>query len=182
MSQGRRVVNNPSKTERIVESKREQAEKQPVEKYTDEDLKRLAEKRARIAQVLHRGIINSRLEIKDPDPSKHYEFVRNRDEDIERSLALGFEVEKDQGKGLHDKGDSRHVIGDVILMSISKEDFAVIEDYFREVKAAKSALGKKEYLARSKMSRPDVPILDPLGVGREMTEEDYENAISTSAE
>lgn len=123
-----------------------------------------AEQKAKVAQLLHRGLVNARLEVKDADPDRYYCWVREHDPDIERMLALGFEIETEAGETLHGAGDKRRRIGDVILMSTPKENYEIIQEVRMEQKAKKSQLGKREYLRRA-ASGMAAPVLDPLGVG-----------------
>lgn len=129
-----------------------------------------SEKKAKIAQLLRRGLVNSRLEVSDGDPNKYYCWVREHDPDIERMHTLGFEIETEAGKGTHGAGDNRRRIGDVILMSTSKDNYEIIQEVRSEQKARKSQLGKREYLRRVASSQGSAaPALDPLQIG---TEED----------
>ncbi len=59
---------------------------------TPEEATSRAEKKAKIAQLLHRGLVNARLEVKDGDPNFYYCWVREHDPDIERMHALYHEV------------------------------------------------------------------------------------------
>lgn len=131
-----------------------------------EEAQTRAERKAKIAQLLHRGLVNARLEVKDGDPNKYYCWVREHDPDIERMAALGFEIETEAGKVTHGAGDNRRRLGDVILMSTSRENYEIIQEVRAEQKARKSQLGKREYLRRV-ASGGAAPALDPLGVGLE---------------
>ena len=115
---------------------------------------------------LKRGL--ARIAVKNPDPSKHYEWCRTPDVDIDRWKALGFDLEQDKkvSKGLHGQGDSRIVVGDAVLMSTSKENFEILEELKAERKAKRARMdAKKDYVRMAKRRNPVVPVLDPLGVG-----------------
>ena len=125
-----------------------------------------AQRKAKLAQVLDRGMVSDRLVVKKPDPSKHYEWCRDTEIDIDRWRSLNFEVEMDKGEGLHGKGDGRKVVGDAVLMSCSKENFEILEELKEERKARKRKMNaKKEYVQRARRENPAVPVLDPLGEG-----------------
>lgn len=134
---------------------------------TAEEATSRAEKKAKIAQLLHRGLVNARLEVKDADPNYYYCWVREHDPDIERMDALGFEIVTKEGEesALHGAGDMRRRIGDVILMRTPRENYEIIEEVKTEKRARKSQLGKREYLRRVASSSVSVPALDPMNVG-----------------
>lgn len=138
--------------------------RQAGEDATPEEAETRAEKKAKVAQLLHRGLVNARLEVKDGDPNRYYCWVREHDPDIDRMAALGFEIETEAGQKTHGAGDNRRRIGDVILMSTPKENYEIIQEVRQEQKAKKSQLGKREYLKRAS-SALAAPVLDPLGVG-----------------
>ena len=122
-----------------------------------------AQRKAKLAQVLDRGMVSDRLVVKDADPRKHYEWCRDTEIDIDRWRSLGFEVEKERGEGLHGKGDDRRVVGDAVLMSCPKENYEILEELKAERKERKRKMNaKKEYLMRARKFNPDVPVLDPL--------------------
>ena len=124
-----------------------------------------AQRKAKLAQVLDRGMVSDRLVVKDADPRKHYEWCRDTEIDIDRWRSLGFEVEAERGEGLHGKGDDRRVVGDAVLMSCSKQNFEILEELKGERKERKRRMNaKKEYLMRARKFNPDVPVLDPLNV------------------
>lgn len=180
--QERIAVPPRSKTESAVQKLRDQQQAIDEEPRVDkkpEEVMTLAEKKARLAQLLKRGMVADRLEVRNPNPSKVYEWIRETDQDIERHLALGFLIELEDGtemNRLHGTGDNVIRIGDVILMSTSKEHYELIEQVKAEKKARKSTLGKEEYLRRARMANTgqvpsaQVPILDPLGVSKELEE------------
>ena len=135
---------------------------------TPEQAKERASKKAKLAQVLDRGMVSARIAVKNPDPSKHYEWPRNTDVDIDRWKSLGFELEQDKkvSKGLHGQGDSRIVVGDAVLMSTSKENYEILEELKAERKARRAKMdAKKDYVRMAKRRNPVVPVLDPMGVG-----------------
>ena len=57
--------------------------------------------KARIAEVLSRGIVTDMITVKDGQPDKRYAWVRENDGDISKFKMLGYEVEKEAGRGEH---------------------------------------------------------------------------------
>ncbi len=174
MTQERIPVPPRSNTEQKVAARREGLAATREDK-TPEEAETLAQKKAKLAQVLQRGMVADRLKVKNPDPDKVYEWIREEDTEMERHLALGFALEMEDGSTknrLHDTGDNRCRVGDVVLMSTSVENYELIQQVRMDQKAKKSTLGKEEYLRRARSARPDVPILDPLGVGQKLGMED----------
>lgn len=124
-----------------------------------------AERKAKLAQVLDRGMVSERLVVKDADPRKHYEWCRNTEIDIDRWRSLNFEVELERGEGLHGQGDDRRVVGDAVLMSCSKQNFEILGELKAERKERKRKMNaKKEYLMQARRFSPEIPVLDPLNV------------------
>ncbi len=174
MTQDRIPVPPRSSTEQKVAARREELAATREDK-TPEEAVSLSERKAKLAQVLQRGMIADRLKVKNPDPDKVYEWIREEDTEMDRHLALGFVLELEDGSTqnrLHGTGDNRCRVGDVILMSTSVENYDLIQQVRMDQKAKKSTLGKEEYLRRARSARPDVPILDPLGVGSKLGMED----------
>ncbi len=135
---------------------------------TPKEAETRAQKKARLTQVLARGLVSDRLVVRNADPKMHYEWSRNTETDIDRFRSMGFQVEHERGKssGLHGTGDNSVVIGDAILMSIPIKDFEILEELKEERHARRRKMdAKKEYITRSRRQNPDVPVLDPLGAG-----------------
>lgn len=117
-----------------------------------------AKRREVIAQLLTRGVVNDRLDVKrhlgrnEYDPSLHYEWIRETDQDIERARSLGFHVvtsEQDDSKDRHGTADNRVRLGDVILMACPKEHKALIEEVKDEKKRERRDAEKREYLNKA---------------------------------
>ena len=125
-----------------------------------------AQRKAKLAQVLDRGMVSDRLVVKNPDPNKHYEWCRDTEIDIDRWRSLGFEVETEVGEGLHGKGDNRRVVGDAILMSCLRENFEILGELKAERIARRLKVNaKKAYVMKMRAENPDIPVLDPRGEG-----------------
>lgn len=132
------------------------------------EAKMRATKKAKLAQVLSRGMVSSRLVVKNPEPGKHYEWSRYTETDIDRFKGIGFELEEKKGEGLHGKGDNLIVVGDAVLMSCSNENFEILEELKEERHARRRKVSaKKDYVKKARMRNPDVPVIDPLNEGDE---------------
>lgn len=128
-----------------------------------EKAREIQEKKARFAQILSRGYVNDRLAVANNLPDNRVGmWIRDRPEDIERHLALGGRVEtREDAKadGLHGTGDNRVRVGDVILASMDREDFDIIQQVREEQKAARRNRGERAYTdAASKVS--GVPVIN----------------------
>lgn len=135
----------------------------------------IKEKKARIAQVLYRGITNEKLSglisvAKEKDSSRHYCFIRDEIDEIVRLQPIGFQVERAERlgiEGLHGTGDGRIRVGDVIMMSCPLEDYELIQEVERESLEKKLNQGKRDYVRNARQLNPEVPIFNPSGVGEE---------------
>lgn len=99
-----------------------------------EEIKRIrAARKAKLAQVLERGIVADRLQVPLPD-SVYGEWVVNDKAEIYRMQGLGFEVDTTYAKqrALHNEGDDRSIVGDVVFMTCDKETHNLIEEVRRE--------------------------------------------------
>lgn len=82
-----------------------------------------AQRRARLINVLDRGVMHDRLYVKLPD-NMHGEWARNKPEDIMYMQTLGFKVDDEFApkRSLNANGDGKSaVIGDVIFMTCPRE-------------------------------------------------------------
>lgn len=95
-------------------------------------LKRVRRK-ARVAEVLERGLVADRLYVELPD-DVHGEWVLNDPVDIDHAKLLGFELDTEYAtnRALHSAGDGKAVIGDVIHMITSQENKDLIDEVKRE--------------------------------------------------
>jgi len=109
-----------------------------------------AEKKARYAQVLTRGILNEKLAAayRDSVPDGFVgKFVRNTEGDVIRYSNLGYGFTYRKGaKGLNASPDGRVRVGDVVLMTVSKEDQEILREIRGErVKHKAGKQGRQEY-------------------------------------
>lgn len=100
-------------------------------KITKEEIESREQKKARRAEVLDRGMIGSRLQVKLPD-DRYGEWVPK--DDVFRKQALGFEIEKNYKPDhrVHDQGDGATYVGDVVFMTCSKEDKEILDEIRQE--------------------------------------------------
>jgi len=88
-----------------------------------------AQKKARLAAVLDRGIVGDRLKVELPS-NLHGEWVFNDQTEIMRMEALGFSVDTEYApkRALHSKGDGASYVGDVVFMTCEKETKQLIDE------------------------------------------------------
>lgn len=132
----------------------------PGEMTREEVQRRAEEQKARIAELLSRGLMNDRLAVPDGDPNRHYVWVREREEDVDRYIELGYRLEREAGEGEHETPDNRRRVGDLVLMSTEMSNREVILQVKEEMKEKNLKMGEKEYLEPAK-SRGEVPVIAP---------------------
>ncbi len=112
----------------------------------------LDDKKKRIAQILATGRTAEMLRVKHQDPNKRYAYIRDRDVDIDRYRSLGYEMETGQPQGGgHATGDSRKKVGDVVLMSIGREEYNLIEEVKDEMVKRRhdSKIATRDYMQQA---------------------------------
>lgn len=113
-----------------------------------EDLRK--QKKARLTQVLSRGIINEKLEtiMAGAVPEGRVgKYVRDSEEDIVRYQNLGFSFQyKDNATGLHGSADNRIRVGDLVLMTIDKEDSSILKEIRHERVKQNMEYGRKAFM------------------------------------
>lgn len=121
------------------------------------------ERRARLAEVLDRGVVGDKLRVNVKD-DMHYEWPHR--DDVTRMQSLGFRVARaeDIETGLedarmHDTGDGKIRIGDTVLMVCDKE-----------VKEDIDAVKRKRYDA----------VHAPKG-GKQKEEKEFEKAVDVTS-
>ncbi len=134
---------------------------------TVKEIETKAQRKARLAQVLSRGIVLSRLET----PVEKLKeigivgcWVRENDDDINRYEALGFELETGMGAG-KDTGDNRQRVGDSVLMSTSQENWDIIQEINIERRKKRSVKKAKAEYVRQARTNPDIPIIGDVDEG-----------------
>lgn len=92
-----------------------------------------AQRKARLAVLLDRGLISDRLTVELP-PELHGEWNRNDPLDIQRLRTLGFEIDTKYApaRALHNDGTGSAVVGDVIFMTTSRENKELIDEIRHE--------------------------------------------------
>ncbi len=112
----------------------------------------LDDKKKRIAQILSVGRTAEMLRVKHQDPNKRYAYIRDRDVDIDQYRSLGYELELNQPQGGgHATGDSRIKVGDVVLMSIGREEYNLIEEVKDEMVKRRHEVnpGQRDYMQQA---------------------------------
>jgi hypothetical protein len=91
------------------------------------------QQRARIAQVLDRGVVGVRMQV-DLPPGVYGEWASNDVESIFRMQTLGFEIDHIYAKqrALHNDGTDKSIVGDVVFMTCSQQNKDLIEAVRRE--------------------------------------------------
>lgn len=124
------------------------------------------EKKARIAQVLSKGILGEKLksiqQACTPDGYRS-KFVRDKFEDIIRyqNLFFGFTYREGAGDGMggvHATADGRIRVGDLVLMTIRIEDHEILQEVRTERTKNKLTQARREYHELSKQG--DVAVID----------------------
>jgi hypothetical protein len=118
---------------------------------TPEEAAALREQKiARIAQVLDRGVLNDKLQeiLRSCVPKgRRGKFVRDSEGDVMRYQNLNYTFDVVKGAtGLHATGDNRVRVGDLVLMTISEEDYSILEEIRRRTIRKKIGIGKQEYI------------------------------------
>lgn len=92
-----------------------------------------AQKKARYAEVYDRGVAGARLHVELP-PDVYGEWVPDFGEEIHRKELLGFEIDRiyAPARALHNKGDGKSIVGDVVFMTCSREQKEILDEVRRE--------------------------------------------------
>lgn len=87
------------------------------------------DKKARLANVLERGLTNDRL-IVDLPPEVYGEWVPRDPSEIARMQSMGFEIDTKyaSARALHGSGSGESVVGDVIFMTAPSEVKEIIDE------------------------------------------------------
>lgn len=100
-----------------------------------EEIKKIrADKKARFARVLERGMVADRLAVENLPENLYGEWVPNDKAEIFRMQVLGFKVDDKYAidRALHDKGDNQSIVGDCVFMICEREDKDIIDEIRRE--------------------------------------------------
>lgn len=150
---------------------RREAVRTPVKRLSDKinridmtptEAKERAKRKAKIAQLLKRGLVDDLLVVRDLPKDRRGVYVREREVDINKYQALGYRIETKFGQKRenHDPG-TRVRIGDVVLMTTDRENYELIQEVKAEATERKLDAGKKDYLAQA-AHNPDVPVFDMI--------------------
>jgi hypothetical protein len=118
--------------------------------------------RARLAQVLERGVVADRLQVETLPDHLYGEWVPADDRlEITRKEALGFWIDDQYAKqrALHDSGDSSARIGDVVFMVTHKAIKVEIDKLhharFMEMHNPKQLKEEQDFKAKNQLSNID---------------------------
>lgn len=156
-------------------------------KLDPEETKKLrAEKKARFARILERGMVADRLAVELPD-NLYGEWVPNDKSEIYRMQLLGFKIDTEYAtkRALHSEGDGKSVIGDTVFMTCAREDKDILEEIRRENFVAmngkpgevKSQQEEKEYATQSRTI--GMPVIEE-SVSRTARKEQLESALAAT--
>lgn len=108
------------------------------------------ERKARLAQVLDRGIVMDRLAV-DLPPDIVGHWCRNDPLDIDRAKTLGYTIDNTYAprRSIHNDGSNSGIVGDVIHMVTSRENYELIEeirmDQFKRLNDKKDSREDKDF-------------------------------------
>lgn len=128
----------------------------------------LSVEKAHIAQILSSGLTADMLRVPDPDKSKRYAYVRERDVDIAKYQSLGYSLVTDQPAGEHDAGDGRRRVGDVVLMSVDRGRHELIEQVRLEQAERRKNVPIDEYKRRAAQAAAQGEAAPPIDLTEEM--------------
>lgn len=89
------------------------------------------ELKARIARVLDRAMSNDRLKVDLPD-GVYGEWVPDDPFEISRFKDMGFDIDREYAKSLHNVGDGSRKVADVIFMTCPREVYDIITEVRNE--------------------------------------------------
>jgi hypothetical protein len=115
----------------------------PPENETPEERAiRLGEKKARLAEILTRGVVNDMLTVNLP-PEYKGEWVRADAMQVRAMQSMGFWLDNEfaDKRVIHGDGTSGNRVGDVVFMVTSAENYDIIQQIKREQAAANEYKG-----------------------------------------
>lgn len=161
------------------------------ESLSEEQLQRLlAEKKAerlRKKQVLtvamERGAVAHRLHVPLPQ-GVHGEWVRNDPLEVERLRSLGFEIDSKYAtaRSLTSDGTGAPMVGDVIFMTCSQDNYDIIQEIRNEQSIAKHSPKKKQseeqqFIEQTKRDTGGIVPTFSTGESREAKKHDIAKAL-----
>lgn len=92
-----------------------------------------AEKKARLARILERGMVADRLAVELP-ADVYGEWVANDPSEIYRMKILGFEIDREYAtsRALHSEGDGKSIVGDTVFMICDRDTKDLLDEIRRE--------------------------------------------------
>ena len=121
---------------------------------TPEEAEEIRKKqKARFAQVLTRGLLNERLRVvvEDGTPAgRKGKLVLDAKDKILQYENLGYEFNYREGAtGLNATSDGRIRVGDLVLMTVSDEDYSILDEIRTEKVKQKLSMARDEYHRRA---------------------------------
>jgi hypothetical protein len=122
------VTEEPPKKEAADELSEEELE-QRLKAKRDER----AKKKARIAEVYHRGQVGTRLNVALP-PTLHGIWAHKDPGELAYYKGLGYKIDEEfaVNNSLHNDGTGVPMVGDVVFMTCDRETFEIIEEVRRD--------------------------------------------------
>jgi len=125
------------------------------------------ERKAKLVQVLERGIVAERLSVDLPS-DMYGEWVADDPMEVSRMEALGFWIDREYAKKrrLHADGSDASYIGDVVFMCCTRDQHELLEEIRIERKeamhgkAGEKGKEEKDYSAKVREETPEVPVID----------------------
>lgn len=128
-------------------------EEPPAEKEEEKDpVQQRAERKARLAEVMFRGIVNAQLSVPLPK-DRHGVWVHRDQMEIAYYEALGYKVDDQFAlkNAIHNDGSGKPIVGDTIFMTCSKEQKELIDEVNRDqymrnnTKSGQAQLEEKQF-------------------------------------
>ena len=111
------------------------------------------ERKERFAQILTRGVLNEKLRVivEDGTPDgRRGKLVLDAEDKILQYQNLGYEFNYREGAtGLNVTSDGRIRVGDLVLMTVSDEDYSILDEIRTEKVKEKLSAGRDEYHRRT---------------------------------
>ena len=147
-----RVGENALKQEQAKDPIAGKTTQKPKEMSAEEAAAKKASRKAELAHVLTRGVLNVKLqEVLDTyTPSDRVgKFVRDVDESLIRYKNLGYDFIYSKAKLITPSVDGRIRVGDVVLMTVSREDREILREVRSETTRRRLIQGKEEFLSNA---------------------------------
>lgn len=117
-----------------------------------------AQKKARLAQVLDRGVTNDRLAVPNLPKHLHGEWIARDPSEIARMQGLGFWIDNEFAplRSFNSDGTKTSQVADVVFMVCPKEDYDIIEEIRNEKFKEVHGDGKQRVRRNQKGDHPSL--------------------------